>query len=637
MVCMKRSLGSLLCVFFLNAAVFAQEKAEYSAALIPDSLKKNANTIVRHEVVETSVGKSGSVTMKTRKVVTALTEKGIDDLHFADYEDKFRKLEFAEVRVFDAAGNQLKRYKKKEMEKMSGNDGISMVVDDKVYFLNIPSFSVPFTVEYITEISLSGFIDLNDFYTSSYEEAIQSSTLTVTSTADNKLRYKNLNTNIKPVITEDKDKITWQWQIANVKAIEYEPGSPRRSLPRVLITPTYFEMDNYPGEFINWQRFGLWYNKLSAGAGNLSQEKFMFFRDMVKDIPDTIMKIKKLYRYLQENYRYVSVQLGIGGFKTFDAVYVDKNKFGDCKALSNFMQTILNAAGIKSYSALINAGYDESPVDADFANYSFNHVILCVPSQKDSIWLECTSRVAPFGKLGSFTENRYALLITENGGKLVPTPASRATDNIFNGNNQVILEADGSAKATVSIQHKGAIHDMFKLRLWEQPEHRQKEYLMRGQGFKDFDEMTLEKITGEDGGTSKLNLHFEKIPDFSAGSKHFLSPHLYSVWSTSLPEEKTKRTKDYVFEDAFIESDTTTWQLPEGYIAENIPASASFSIDLASFDARYTYDETKKTITAFCRLELKKSRVPAARYSEARIFFQRVLKELEQKIIVKRG
>jgi hypothetical protein len=635
---MNRPLIIWLCSLSFSICTQAQEKPEYNAALIPDSLKTNANTVIRQEVMEMRITAPGKATIKTKSVITALNENGIEELAFSGYADQFRKLEEAEIRVYDASGKYLKRYKKKELEKSSINDGFSLITDGKQYSLEIPPFSLPFTVETYTEVSLSGFIEIPDLYTRFYETSIQSYSFSITSSTDNRIRYKNHNTGVTPVITENKYDITWQWQLNNVPAMQYERGAPRFDRPRVLVTATNFEMDDYAGSMLNWQSFGTWGYNLAADAGNLSQDKFMFVRELVKDVPDTIQKIKKLYQYLQQNHRYVSVQLGIGGFKPFNAAYVDKNKYGDCKALSTFMQTMLTAAGIKSYTAWVYGGRgDAPPLDYDFANDAFNHVILCVPRKKDSIWLECTSNDAPFGSLGSFTENRKALLLTENGGRLVTTPVSKAIDNTLGGNTLVLLEADGSGKATVVLRHKGEFHDNLKRRLWEQPEHRQKEYLVRGQGFRDFDELNLEKETIENGGVTKLQMHFEKIPDFTAGSKKFFRPHLYTVWETGLPAEKTKRINDFMFSYPFIEADTTTWQLPEGYSVESLPTAATFGFDLGSFKTEYRFDATKKQVIAIARIELKYHRIPAAKYSEARIFFDRVLKELEQKIILKAG
>src|SRR5690606_23018383 len=59
----------------------------------------------------------------------------------------------------------------------------------------------------------------------------------------------------------------------------------------------------------------------------------------------------------------------------------------------------------------------------------FNHAILCIPQKNDTIWLECTSKDLPTNFLSSFTEDRYALMITPNGGVLVKTPLYDTSSN----------------------------------------------------------------------------------------------------------------------------------------------------------------------------------------------------------------
>ena len=173
-----------------------------------------------------------------------------------------------------------------------------------------------------------------------------------------------------------------------------------------------------------------------------------------------------IYNYLKKNFRYVSIQLGIGGFKPTSAEITDERKYGDCKALSNYMMAVLNCLNIKSYVALVNAGPRQEAVDEDFPCNRFNHMIVCIPGEKDSVWLECTSRTTDFGVLGSFTENRNALLITDSiGGVLVPTPRSRPFENAMNTYSTVDLQEDGSGKTKTIFKVSGEYkQDMLALR-----------------------------------------------------------------------------------------------------------------------------------------------------------------------------
>src|SRR5204863_1638703 len=109
----------------------------------------------------------------------------------------------------------------------------------------------------------------------------------------------------------------------------------------------------------------------------------------------------------------------------------------------------------KSYVAIINAEYDQEPVDPNFPKNEFDHAILCVPGQKDSVWLECTSPTSEFNELGTFTENRYALLITDAGGVLVPTPKSRYSSNTLFSTTTISMADDLSASTETIFTAKG--------------------------------------------------------------------------------------------------------------------------------------------------------------------------------------
>jgi len=85
------------------------------------------------------------------------------------------------------------------------------------------------------------------------------------------------------------------------------------------------------------------------------------------------------------------------------------------------MVALLKEANIKANYVLIAAGDDQPDMLTDFPSPYFNHATVCVPMDKDSIWLECTSQTLPAGYIGSFTGNRHALLINELGGQIVTT------------------------------------------------------------------------------------------------------------------------------------------------------------------------------------------------------------------------
>jgi len=390
-------------------------------------------------------------------------------------------------------------------------------------------------------------------------------------------------------------------------------------------------MDGYQGDMSSWEKFGEWYGSLSKQSIDLTEERKKFFRSLVKDATTDKEKAAIIYRYLQQNFRYVSIQLGIGGFKPFQASFTDKTKYGDCKALSNYTQACLDAVGIKSYQALINAKYNKEPVDPSFPHNAFNHVILCVPMQHDSVWLECTSNTNEFGVLGSFTENRNALLITENGGRLVATPRSVAANNKFSTRCIIDLNEDGSGSAKVNLQTTGEYKRHF---IAGEKKDEQKKYIVNELGFIQPDDFVLtekDKVNAE----LQIELDFEKIPSFTAGNKMFLNPRIYKIWSANLPDA-SKRTQDFYFPHPFIKEDSTIYHLPAGYTIEALPEQKKIHFEYGDFKTQYSYNKEKNEILTVTRLELSNYHIQSAGYKNAKEFFDAVLAEYNTKIVIKK-
>lgn len=624
----------LFCLMTLQLT--AQEKPQYAVSLIPDSLKKNVNSVLRQFTQTLEVKGPGKGRQVTRKVITALNDKADRYLMFVEYSDRFQKVDDVEINLYDEQGNYLKRYKRKDLEKVATDDGFSLVTDGKLLYGTIHSDKYPITVEYNYSISYEGFLEYDDFYPQEVDQSIQQSAYSITIDKNNPVRYKNYRCQLKPEIKEDGNKITYTWSVKNVHAYQKEAGSARGDVPKVLIAPTYFEMDDYAGNMSSWENFGKWQTSLIKQTNRLPEDRAAFYRDLVKNASSDREKVALLYKHLQENFRYVSIQLGIGGWKPFPADFVDKKKYGDCKALSNFMHAMLAAVDIKSHYAIINAGSEEMPVDKDFPQRSFNHVILCVPLQNDTIWLECTSRSQPFGVLGNFTENRNAFLITENGGVIVPTPRSKPDQNTLSSSSFVELQEDGSGKATVEIVSKGEFTDLINAYVLQADEQRKKNYLINTVGFKQPDVLKVSHSNEvKNKPVVKLEMELEKIPDFSAGSKHFLNPRIYRFWEKALPKGEN-RQNDYYFNFPLVQTDSTIYQLPEGYVIESMPRPASFSFDLGSYSSDYVFDTQKNRLITTCRIQIDKHVIPAKTYMQAVKFFSDVIKEQQQKIVIKK-
>ena len=605
------------------------------ASTLSATLKENAHSVKREEKINFEVKDVDNAKLTVHQVYTVLDAEGEDALLFYEYSTPFQKLNDAEIKVYDAKGNFVNKYKLKEMYAQALDGGL--VQDGKVYYFRVAAPSYPLTVQYDYEVKYKGTLHYPDYDIASPGESVEHSTYTASVPAGIDLRFKPKNINLLPVTTSAGTNKFYNWEIKNFHAIIKEEGAANRGSndPKIMMAPNKFSMDGNEGDLTNWKNLGSWAFNLCKGSVNLTDETKNFMRQMVQGASGDKEKIKIIYKYLQQNFRYVSIQLGIGGYRPFEAAFVDKKKYGDCKALSNYTQACLSAVGIVSYQAWINAYYNSEPVDPSFPQDAFDHVILCVPSGRDTTWLECTSNTNDFGILGSFTENRYALLLTPDGGVLVATPKSKSSENTFTTSTKITLNEDGSGESVSGLKTSGEYKQQLIHYVLSEKKDEQIKYLVSYLGFLHPDDYELTSDKKTDSAQITFKLSIDKIPDFTAGSKMFLNPRIYKMWNVKLPDGD-KRTMPFYFQSPFVKTDTTIYLLPENYMIENLPKSRDSKFEYGSFKSNYSYDEKSNSVTTIAQLTLNQNLIPADKFIAMRKFFGNVIDEYTEKIVIKK-
>ncbi len=88
-----------------------------------------------------------------------------------------------------------------------------------------------------------------------------------------------------------------------------------------IIPSVKFSLSNVKGAMKDWKSLGKWqYDNLLKGRDELPQYTIDEVTELTKNASTTVEKAKIIYNYVQNKTRYVSIQLGIGGWQPMLAI-----------------------------------------------------------------------------------------------------------------------------------------------------------------------------------------------------------------------------------------------------------------------------------------------------------------------------
>lgn len=635
----NKLLNRLKCLGFVLICLpgyFSQVKgqSDFNFQKINPDLIKNANAVIRVEEDYFEILSKSEAKLHHRFIVTILNEKGEDE-HTQMYVayDKFTKITDISGTVYDSNGKAIKKLKSADIKDFGYGIAGDEISDARIKVVDFgkKSFSYPYTIEFSYETrdrNMMFYPKWNPFRRAN--TSIEYSGFKIKTPAGFNFRYKEYNG--APLLTKTaaSDGLPlYQWNLKDKTAAQAEsyPLPDNEFFPMVLTAPSDFEIQEYSGNFNRWEDMSKFYYILNKDRDALPAATVAEIKSLVKESKNDREKVLLLYKWMQSRTRYVSIQLGIGGWQTIDANTVATKGYGDCKALTNFMIASLKQAGITSYAALIKAG-DGAAMNFDFPSSQFNHVIACVVLPKDTMWLECTSQTTSANFMGSFTGNRQALLVMADGGKLVNTPHYDASQNTRNRSTTVRMEENGMGHLRVRTSYAGIQQESRDKLLNNYTGEEQKKWLLSNL---ELPNIELEKIEYEKGKdiasviSERLDITVRNCAT-RTGARLFVKPNLLTR-SLELPSNTSEHKGDFylpVTDYNLTDSDTVTFDIPTLMKPESSLPMFKFESTFGSYEVKSAFENSKLVYSR--KIMIKGGRYTAADYPKWIDFVKKVRK-----------
>ncbi|MBT2623407.1 DUF3857 domain-containing protein [Chryseobacterium sp. ISL-6] len=608
----------------------------YPVNTIPENLKKNASVVIRKESTVVEINKIDDIVYKKSSTITVLNKDAINYSIPKIMYEKGDSVSDVKVILYDEKGNKIKNYSKSDFVDIAANPQGTFYSDSRMLILPLTSPQFPYTVEFSYQLRDENTVFIPDyipFY--EYNVSLEESDYSIINKSGINLRskiYESLfnyaSVNVKAEGTNNKD-----YTYRNIPAMNNEESvpNPQRILPKVSFSLDKFNLEGKQGSISSWKDFGIWYYQNLLTPVSVSTPQIKTEIASLNLSGTTEEKVKKVYQYMQNKTRYIFVALGIGGWQPMLPDEVQRKGYGDCKGLTNYMKTLLDEAGIKSYYSIINSNSSPISFDKDFPKMAGNHVILVIPTEKGNIWLENTSQQMAFNHLSFSTTDRNALTVKPDGIEIMQTPSYPAEENKEKQILNIQLNTDKTITGTGKFSYKGTQYD-FNLIYMLLSEKEKIEAMKKRFSTLDFENVEMKDYHND---RSLAMIDF----DMNFKATNYLKPVGNSYIFRAVPIFKDgyfyeDLDRQLPFENKFSYQDEyeIIYELPLNFHIEEIPQNGSVTSEFGSYKISFEKQDNKLVVKRF--IQINKGIYSKQKYSDYISFRKKILNADNSKILM---
>jgi transglutaminase-like putative cysteine protease len=261
---------------------------------------------------------------------------------------------------------------------------------------------------------------------------------------------KNSQTTISPVVTSSAKEVTYEWKQENLSSLYIEDDLPSWYDPYPMIMVS---------EFKSWQEVNNWALRLFSFNTPLSAALQNQVDQINKKYKNPEDRILAALRFVQDDVRYMGIEMGVHSHKPHSPSQVLSQRFGDCKDKSYLLCTLLKAMGIEASPVFINTTYKKTIRNWLPSGKAFDHTTVRLKLNGSFYFFDPTISYQR-GRLQdiSFPDYQVGLVITDTTTGLTSIPLQEKgmvkVKEVFN-----VRSMSGTAKMVVTTKYTGSYAD----------------------------------------------------------------------------------------------------------------------------------------------------------------------------------
>ncbi|HNR34621.1 MAG TPA: DUF3857 domain-containing protein [Candidatus Hydrogenedentes bacterium] len=276
------------------------------------------------------------------------------------------------------------------------------------------------------------------------------SRLTVEMPKDVPLNYATRNfpepKQADPAIEETGDTRIYTWQLENMPPVVEEPMMPPEPDVVPMVECSVFKDHQ--------EVFALLRSLQQARMKSTPaiEEKV---REIVRDVQTDEEKLARIYHWVQENTRYISIKGSLGaGFSGHTAQETFENRYGDCTDKSILFCTMLKIIGIEAYPIIVMTN-DAGAAVTEIPTLSGNHCISEVCLAGRCFYLDTTAQTYRYPYFRADDHGIAAVNAIRGDIRTIPVPPPE--DNRRVSRLDIALSANGDAEVKTRNDYNGTV------------------------------------------------------------------------------------------------------------------------------------------------------------------------------------